>query len=271
MNNRIFLLKSNASGKQKIDSYCFFFIIFTTLFLFLNLEAFGKTAPFGPGERLRFEVRWGSIPAGEIVLEVHPPKEINGIASNHFVMIAKTNQFIDFFYIIRSRIDAYTNVEMSHSMLYCKKQREGKTRRDIVVKFDWSKGQAEYSNFGQKEKPISIFPGSFDPLSLFYAFRSVKLDKDTKIEAPVTNGKTCLTSRLKVIGREIIEIKNKKYDTYLVQPELGQVSAVFEKSKDARLRIWVTADKVRMPIKIWSKLAIGSCVAELIKVEHFNF
>jgi hypothetical protein len=186
-------------------------------------------------------------------------------------MTAKTNHFVDVFYKVRNRIDAYANIDMSHSLLYYKQQREGKTQRDIIVKFDWSKGEAEYSNFGKKEKPISIATGSFDPLSLFYSFRSSDLNEETAIEAPVTNGKECVISRLKVIGKEEIILNQRTYDTYLVQPELGEISGVFEKSKKARLKIWVTADKLRMPIKIWGKMSFGSCVAELIEVEQLEF
>jgi hypothetical protein len=49
-----------------------------------------------------------------------------------------------------------------------------------------------------------------------------------------------------------------------VEPELRYIGGVFEKSKDAELNVWVTADEQRLPVKIKSKVIIGSFVAELI-------
>jgi len=49
-----------------------------------------------------------------------------------------------------------------------------------------------------------------------------------------------------------------------VEPEIRHIGGVFEKSKDAKLNVWVTADERRLPVKITSKVIIGSFVAELI-------
>jgi hypothetical protein len=44
------------------------------------------------------------------------------------------------------------------------------------------------------------------------------------------------------------------------------VNVVFEKSENAKIQIWVTADKRRMPVKIKSKVLVGSFVGELVSV-----
>jgi len=41
------------------------------------------------------------------------------------------------------------------------------------------------------------------------------------------------------------------------------VGGVFEKTKDAKIHIWVTADERRIPVRIKSKVAIGSFIGEL--------
>jgi len=129
-----------------------------------------KDFPFYPGEKLTFLLKWTIIPAGESVLEVLPMETINGVKAYHFLLTAKSNAFIDTFYKVRDKIDAYANTEMTHSMLYKKKQREGKSHRDIVVNFDWQNNKAQYTNFNEKQPPIDILSGSFDPLSAFILF-----------------------------------------------------------------------------------------------------
>jgi hypothetical protein len=103
-----------------------------------HAKASEKIEPFVPGEKLTFQVKWSFIPAGEAVIEVLPVETLNGVRAYHFVMIARTNAFADLFYKVRDRIDAYTDTEMTHSILY-KKRTTGKANKDVTVTFDWQR------------------------------------------------------------------------------------------------------------------------------------
>jgi hypothetical protein len=228
------------------------------------VKAGEKNFPFCPGEKLTFLLKWTIIPAGESVLEVLPMETIDGVKAYHFLLTVKSNAFIDTLYKVRDKIDAYANTEMTHSMLYKKKQHEGNTERDIVVNFDWQNNKAQYTNLKDKRPPIDILSGSFDPLSAFYFVRRFDFQEKSKIERPVTDGKKCIIGKLSVIRRETLKLKSGTYDTYLIEPELKHIGGVFEKSKNAKIQLWVTADKRRIPVKIKSKVAVGSFVGELI-------
>ena len=82
--------------------------------------------PFSPGEKLTFKLKWGAIPAGDVVLEVLPMESKNKIDAYHFVMTVKSTPFIDVFYKVRQRVDSYVDLEMTHALRYEKKQKEGK-------------------------------------------------------------------------------------------------------------------------------------------------
>jgi hypothetical protein len=234
-----------------------------------HTEAIDKTLPFSPGERLTFQVKWGFIPAGEGILEVLPIETVKGIKAYHFLMTTKTNPFIDIFYKVRDQIDSYTDIGMTHSILY-KYRKQGKSEKDIIVNFDWEKSKAQYTNFGKERKPIPIMPGSFDPLSVFYALRLHDLRENIEIHAPVTDGKRCVIGRAKIIQRETVKVASGTYETFLAEPELQHISGVFEKSKHAKLQIWVTADNYRMPVKIKSSVYVGSFIAELVSVKQIG-
>ncbi len=220
--------------------------------------------PFQPGEKLIFQLRWTIIPAGESTLEVLPMETVNGIKAYHFLLTAESNAFVDIFYKVRDRMDAFVNADVTHSILYKKKQREGKSHRDIVVSFDWQHKKAQYTNFNEKLPPIDILPGSFDPLSAFYFIRLVDFKGKSTIERPITDGKECIIGRLSIIKRETIHVTAGTYDTYLIEPEIKHIGGVFEKSKDAKIQLWVTADKRKIPVKIKSKVVVGSFVGELV-------
>lgn len=237
--------------------------VFLTVLLWHDVMA--SAPPFTVGEKLTFQIKWSFIPAGEAVLEVLPVTMVDGIAANHFVMTAKTYPVVDLLFKTRDRIDSFTDLGLSHALLYRKKQ-EGKYKRDEIVTLDWQKGEARYSNFGELLPPIPLLEGTFDPLSAFYYVRQEDFAKKSELLRPVTDGKKSVIGRTRVIRREKIEVAGKSYDTYLLEPELKHLKGVFEKSKNARMLIWVTADERRLPVRFTSKVIVGSFVAELISI-----
>ena len=230
---------------------------------FAPCHAQEKRIPFSPGEKLFFEVRWAFIPAAEGVLEILPMETIDGVKCYHFAMTSRTYELVDIFYKVRDRIEAFADEGMTRSILY-KKTQDGKRKRRISVNFDWEKLQSRYSNFDERGEPVSILPGSFDPLSVFYAFRLFQLKEGEELKAPVSDGRKCIVGKAKVIKREKIKVKDTVYDTFLVEPDLEQLGGVFEKSKNAKLQIWVTADGASVPVRVKSEVIVGSFVAELV-------
>ena len=99
-------------------------------------------------------------------------------------------------------------------------------------------------------------------------FARLSVEENLEMEGPVTDGKKCVMGRVKVVRREKITIASGNYDTYLVEPDLKHIGGVFEKSKNARLQIWVTADERQIPVKVKSRVVVGSFVGELISIEQ---
>lgn len=223
-----------------------------------------RILPFSPGERLTFQLKWGIIPAGEAVLEVLPTSVVDGKPAHHFSLTVNTYPLLDVIYKVRDHIDSYVDLDMTRSLLYKKKQHEGSTQRDIVVRFDWDKNEATYSNFNVAKPPVSIQPGSFDPLSIFYHARVRDLKLNTTIECPVTDGTKSVMGQAAITKREILEINGVVYDTILIEPELKDIGGVFKKSKNAKIELWLTVDERRIPVRIRSKVAVGSFTGDLM-------
>lgn len=220
-------------------------------------------APYGPGEILEYDLYWEFIPAGTARLEVSPTVEYGGLPAYHFIMTVRTNSFIDRFYKVRDQIESFTDRPLNHSLLYRKKQQEGRHRRDILVTFDWERSVAEYSNFDKKQKPIAIVGGTVDPLSILYALRLMPLEENTEVEIPVTDGKKCVIGKAKVGERQRVRVRDKVYETYVLEPDLKDLGGIFRKSEGAKVRIWVTDDELRIPVRVTSKVSVGYFIAEL--------
>ncbi len=235
----------------------------------LSGDAFSaEGGPFRSGEKLSYDLYWEFVHAGSAELEVSAVEEFQGSSAYRFVLTVQTNSVIDRFYKVRDRLESYTDRPMRRSLQYLKKQQEGRHRRDIVVSFNWDRSQAEYSNFGKKQRPVAIVDGTFDPLSILYAYRLMPLKEHAVVEVPVSDGKKSVMGKVRVTGREKIRVKDQDYSTFVLEPDLKDLGGVFRKSKGARVRIWVTDDERRVPVKLTSKVAVGYFVAELKHASH---
>lgn len=229
----------------------------------------GESLPFFIGEKLVFQIRWGVVEAGKAVLEVLPSQSLDGIRTNHFILKVKTTSIVDVFYKVRDTMEAYADYYMNRSVCYMKKG-YGSDKRDVKVVFDWNNQKALYSNFGKNVKSIDIYPGAFDPLSVFYGIRMHDLKEKEEITFPVTDGKKCFIGKANIVKREIVQLKNITYDTFLIEPELTHFGGVFEKTNNPGLRIWLTADHRRLPVKIQCKVAVGSITGELVGTSNLK-
>lgn len=253
----------------------FFFIhlcisIFIVSDIFSSVAASEMNHPFQPGEKMHFVLKYGAIPAGEATLEVHEMVEVQGVEAYHFVMTARSNSFIDIFFKVRDRIDSFADASMNHSLYYKKDQKEGKTRRNIKVDFDWKENKSSYVNFDTEPKIISQIPGTFDPLAIFYYSRLLDFQKVVEFEHPVTDGEKNMMAILRVIGKEIITVPAGTYETFVLEPDLQKVEGVFSKKQRTKTKLWVTNDGRRLLVQMKSKAMVGSFVAELVTVEESN-
>ena len=220
--------------------------------------------PFGPGERLIYELHWGMIPAGEAELEILPMAEIGDDKAWHFRLSIRSNEFIDVFYKVRDLVESFVDSDLKRSLRYIKSQHEGKTLRESQVFFDHAAGTATYSNFGEVSPPIKIAEGTIDPLAaVFFIRRHLETDK-RQIARPITDGKKNVEGVARVNRREKVEIDGVVYDTFQVEPDLKDVRGVFEKSDKSRIILWFTADEKRLLVKIKSKVIVGSFTGTLV-------
>ena len=148
-------------------------------------------------------------------------------------------------------------------VMFYKKIQNGKDKRDAKILFDWDKKTAAYSNFGEKSDPIEIPLNTFDPISAFYKMRTLQFNIGQSLSFPVTNGKKYFIQKTSVIKKETITISSRTYDTYQIDLAVKNFSGVFKKSKNPTVKIWVTADKRKVPVRIKVKVVIGSVIFDL--------
>ena len=267
--------KMTSRRVQALPNLFIFRSFFVTL-LFLSLlcgssvkaadkKTSKNTLPFSPEEQLVYQIRWEMIEAGVASFDVLPVTEVGQQPCRHFSLKVETSPMVDVIYKVRDKLDSYTDLALGRSIRYGKKG-TGSEQRDILVQFNWEKSIARYSNFNAGRKPITIPPGTFDPLAAFYKLRCMDLGDKKDIQFPITDGKKCFMGRAKVVGQETITCFNTTYDTYVIEPELVHFGGVFKKSDKPTLRLWITKDERHLPVRIRSKVIVGSIIGELVSL-----
>ena len=227
--------------------------------------------PFGPGEKITYEISWTFIKAGTATLEILPEGTVEGPPEGrkalHVRALAKSTPFIDTFYKVRDSIESWVDPGVTRAYLYKKDQSEGDYVRNYVIRFDPNGSVAYRYSKGALKNAVIVPQGCFDPLSMLYAFRTKPLSVGYEFTSPVTDGEKAVTGKARVLKREKITTPAGEFDTFLVEPEVKDIGGVFRKSPDATLHVWITADARRIPVRVQSKVVVGHFTMEMTGYE----
>jgi len=223
--------------------------------------------PFPPGEKIFYTIRWSVFTVGSAEMELIGPVERDGEQVWQLVMTARTNGFADKIFKVRDYNAVWVDEDFTHPVYYVKNQKEGSTDRDVVVTFDWVNNKAQYSSGGEAREPIDVMPDSWDPLGITYAVRTMKLDGVSHLSIPSTDGKKSAITEIEVSGVESVKVPAGRFDVIVMSPDTKDLGGVFKKSDDAGIKIWFTNDERHIPVKMASKVVVGSFVAEMERIE----
>src|SRR3972149_351944 len=88
----------------------------------------GDGLPFGPGERLLYEISWYNVVGGTASLDLEEA-EYGGTSVFRVLSVAKSNNFISFFFPVEARGESLIDRETLAAVRLDVKQRQGKRRR----------------------------------------------------------------------------------------------------------------------------------------------
>lgn len=102
--------------------------------------------------------------------------------------------------------------------------------------------------------------------SAFYAFRTLDLTKGKNYEFNAVSGKKKYKLKVMVLGYETVEVDAGKFDCAIVEPVLDGDGLFKAKG---RLKIWLSRDARRLPVKVESEISLGSISIELQSWKQF--
>lgn len=214
---------------------------------------------FGIGEKLRFDIGYGFINAGYATIEVVDLIEFNQRPCYQVVSTAHSNKFFSNFYRVEDRVESIIDAIGIFSWRFEKRLREGNYRSDRAYEFDQYNHRVVYEG-----DTMEIPPFVQDALSLLYYARTQELKVGESIYIDnFTDGKQ-YPLEVRILKRETINVKAGRFDCLVVEPLLLS-SGVFK--HEGRLKVWLTDDRLKIPVQMKSRVLVGSITAELTDFE----
>jgi len=140
-------------------------------------------------------------------------------------------------------------------------QKEGRgtvTRR--FSQYDQEKLLVTYRKNDNQELQVDISEPVHNEFSSFYITRSMVLEPGNSFMVPTFADKKVNEVKVEVKGREDLDSPFGRVRTLIVAP-IMKFKGLYDKAGDTV--IWMTDDQCRVPIKIQSKILIGSLTADL--------
>jgi hypothetical protein len=219
------------------------------------------------GETLQYNIYWGAIYVGSSYIRVAEAVNISSRPAWHIVSEARSGSFIEKFYKVQDRNDAWMDAADLSSRGYYKKISEGKYFFNEWAVFDLP-GRRFYGAKMNKKRQPSDFEGLLehpvnDVLSAVYRLRAMKLAPGEKLEMDVNTRRNWRLS-VKAQKRETVSTDYGKKKCLLLEPMVGE-DGLFAAKAGKRMLVWITDDELKLPMMLRAEILIGSVTAKLVK------
>lgn len=220
------------------------------------------------GEKLKFKISWAFITAGEAELNFNKVIDADGNPAYVAEALAKSYSVIDAVFKVRDINTSWIGAEGFRSLGYWQSVREGRYNRDEWIKFEYKDNS--YKTY-KKDKNGKItswennFKGSsvFDMLSSLYYVRTLRLPLKTTVFFDIVNRNRQYPLKVEVLRKETVKTAAGKFDCIVVEPMISGEGIFVSKGKS--LKVWLTDDKYKMPVKMTVEVFIGKVSAELVE------
>lgn len=235
-----------------------------SLHLLLCLSVLALAAPamaLNIPEKLVYELSWSGITAGTATQEIFEDQGVVRILST-----ARSSAWISVFFPVDDRIEG-TLAKAAPPLLglpltFRLKISEGKHKRDREITFDHAQRKAHYvDHLGKDTADIEISSDTYDTYSSFFYVRTLPLEVGKSVFVTILDNKQLWKVEVQVLKKERISTDLGEFNTILIKP-LIKSEGIFQRKGE--VYIWLTDDEKRVPIRMRTKVTIGSITATLV-------
>ena len=227
-----------------------------------------KQNAFTAGEKLVFDINYGFVRAGESVMKISPTYvTMNGRETYDISVTVNSSPSFDWVYKVDDIYKCYLDKEGLFPWKFEQHIKEGNYQRDFEAIFDQENLKVKtYTG----EKDPKKFEGEFeipkyvqDVVSAFYYART--LDYSTMSKGDMVELKNFYKDKVhplnvKYLGRETVEVPAGEFKCIIVEPLVVE-GGLFK--SEGEIIVWLTDDDRKMPVKVKTKVLVGSMDIEL--------
>jgi hypothetical protein len=218
----------------------------------------GAPVPFAVGEVLQYDLAWSFLNAGTMRLAVEGVEQVGDRDAYLLSFQARTNRTISTFYSLENLLRSWMDVERLHSLRFVKESVEKGKQRDRSYRLDQERHVRIDEETGEEE-PMPA--GAQDDASIFYFMRLLPLADGKRFTLNNLMDPDDNPMKVSVLGKESVRVPAGTFDAWVLRLDVDTDSGAF--SQGGELTVWMTRDERRLPVKLESKLPVGTFTASL--------
>lgn len=238
--------------------------VLSTGFMAMNTYRRVQNNSFGPGEHLEYRVHYGFINAAEAVVDVSPTLyKVNDRPCYRVNVDGRTVGAFDLVTRVRDTWRSYIDTSAILPQKFYTNLQENKYRKEENITFNHETNTVKSEE--RTEKDVFKVPDNVhDLISGYYFLRTIdfnKLSSGQIIEVPAFYDDTIYNMKVRYRGKDVIKAKGGKINVIKLNPVLPPGNAMFKEEES--IRIFVSDDANKIPIKVEVDLWIGSMAMDL--------
>jgi len=234
--------------------------------------------PFAPGEELLYEFAWNGLSCAQCRLTLS-----EGVADGTSEWVlhyeGSTSEAIQQFWAYRVEGDTHLDPQSLLPTLSVTTSHKGKKGKTVTTTFDRSAGVAEVVKLklrpsGNRRSVRQVpFEMGLDLPAALLLMRALDLPMDKTTAVEIISSDKLYAAELRPIRRETVQVEAGTFEALVVEMRVRVVEGsrqerAREESKYRHIRLWISEDDARLPLKMESELAVGSVSAELVSARR---
>ena len=207
--------------------------------------------PFGPGERMEYDVKFGAIRVGNAHMEVVGLDNLRGRAAWHTAFWVQGGNFL---YRVNDVYESWMDAETLSSLRFVQELEEG--GKEVERRFEIYPERAAFVQTSKKptkeEKSVSQ---PLDDGSFLYFIRTIPLEVGQTYDFDRYFRPDRNPVRIRVLRKERVRVPAGEFNAIVVQPVI-KTKGIF--SENGHAEIWLSDDDRRIMLQLKSKLSFGS-------------
>ena len=220
----------------------------------LLLAPIWSNVPNFVGEELQYAAGFRFFPAGEAIL-TFSLDSLNGESVFRLTTSVKTNSFLDAFYEVRDEIQSWLHTDNLSLKKTIQTIREGSYHRDhqSIIQGD---------SIAVSGNKIRNLPGRvYDPVSFVYYLRNQDLNLGNSYKFFSYDRKKIKEVIVNITAKETVQVSAGTFNCLKIEPISGDGNPLLK--NNGQMRVWLSYDSLRLPVKIEQKTNIGTMVMKL--------